>query len=48
MAVLGYIMNLYWLFKGPDWTSLIRVLGLLIFPLGAILGFIPNAGKTQG
>ncbi len=44
VAVVGYIMNIVKLVTSKEITgkTLARVVGVFVFPLGAILGFVSN------
>ncbi len=44
LAFVGYIMNIYRLVTSKEITgkTLARVVGVFVFPLGAILGYISN------
>ena len=39
-ASVGYVMNLVALFQGSD-LWLVRAVGVIILPLGAVLGWLP-------
>jgi hypothetical protein len=44
VAVVGYVMNIVKLVTSKEITgkTLARVVGVFVFPLGAILGFVSN------
>ena len=49
LAIVGYVRNVYVLIAhGPDWLTIVRVIGVLVPPFGAVMGFVGNFDRTQG